>query len=309
MTDMRSDIRQCNRIVISTLLLGVILCSCVLANTSADGVSSADTQSRTIVIPPAVRWFLSLNYPAVESLRSTQYLDHPDYVLLFYAPVVDWRNGRSAAWLIGYCIGRDGNGHVPFNRLAVVEDGRMNDREELQVHLPDDCAGDNAVAFELAKGKWAFAVSRYEGRHVEYDARIFTLEPKPKLLLRYHCEEPFPEKRCWYSTLHFVDIDGDGTREMLADRIVREFERRMQWPEWCIYRYDAKRERFGPPQSISKNEFTRLLERSAAKNGSDRVSIKQEGVPFDPSYFDSPIVPPLAHVPATRPAAKRRAAR
>lgn len=199
------------------LLAGAALCWGLVLGAATPPVAATPAVQPSIGrVPAAVRAFLEAELPAalreIEELRREFPHDYePEFTLLFFHRSQDPERPRTPAWLVGYRLGRQGNGRIPIDKVVLV-----GESGEALRRLPENAGGDCGFTLEVAPGRWA-AVTSWDGGREGGGVTIYTLDAKPRLLLRYQG----PENPGWESVLYFVDINGDKTKEILVERTVR----------------------------------------------------------------------------------------
>ena len=271
--------------ILVAVFLGFLCVACAIGEMRGQLVS-ASTALESARIPDAVRAFMASNFDVAQMDVAAIHKEYTtdfsaEYTLLYYSQTIDWRDKQSRAWLIGYRVARVGNGAVPVNRVVLVDDyGGVADRDGLLVRLPEKCAGDDGIALELRPGFWAFAVSCYEGRHTPCNVNVFTLTPQPKQLLKYGNSDvalAIPDTRRWYSTLYFLDVNDDGTKDVVVDRTVRDWLGKVKWKEYELYMWEDKAQHYGNAQSLTEERFTQLLNIGKRRGGV--MQFEQRGPP------------------------------
>jgi len=194
----------------------VLCCALALDAATSAGPSAPAVQPSMGRVPAVVRAFLEAEFPAalreIEELRREFPHDYePEFTLLFCQRSQEPGRPRTPAWLVGYRLGRQGNGQHPIDKVVLV-----GERGEALCRLPESAGGDGGFTLEVAPGRWA-AVTSWDGGREGGGVTIYTLAAKPQLLLRYQG----PENPGWESVLYFVDISGDRTKEILVERTVR----------------------------------------------------------------------------------------
>lgn len=213
------------------------------------GAARADAPRGAAVVPQAVRSFLSTEFERVQAelpeLREENDDSYsPAFTLLYFSPAVDSRDGASEAWVVGYCLGTAGNGAVPINRAFLIDRfGGVNDANGLRQQLPDVCAGDEGMAFEVCPGTWMLASSFYGGRHAPNSIRVYTLAPNSTEVLDYRNTR---QGQSWNSTMYFMDLTGDGHCDVGVNRTVRDSKTGRRWKEFALYAFNNETGKFDP---------------------------------------------------------------
>lgn len=204
----------------------------------------------------------------------------PGYSLKFWQQTVDYRDGSSPAWLVGYDIGTmkiypvsvaaliDANGHEIIRFPSESRGGS-----------PDDGQYDDGVSFDVSPGKHAVALSRYPIRDDPGGLQILSLEAAPKELLNWET----PRDPAWSSQLYFVDVDSDGKMEILIEREVLFFAEKRKQTLNLLYRFDEQQQRFVQSLDLDEAQITERI--AAAKINPSVLKIKQPAPIYDPSIW------------------------
>jgi hypothetical protein len=260
-----------------------------------------------VSIPDAVRMFMSRNYPnATAAINDRVQEDaqfRPEYSLLWYSRATNFGADHEVVWLVGYRLGIwSGSGQMQDDHVALIDDYGRDVAGPRLLRGKDRIirGGDDGVMIRVRQGAWAAVMTQYGRRPYQRGStRIWTLEEEPKELLTYDC----PERPWWYSTLYFLDTDADGATDILVDRTVRDFDRKVKWREYRIYRFDEKLSRYAEAERITRTRFDELL---AKAGGAPAVPhLEQSGPPFEISLDEAlkvideplqqPAVPPVEH--------------
>lgn len=146
---------------------------------------------------------------------------------VFWQRTVDFHDGQTPAWLVGY--GAAG---------AVVVDTAGN----LIARAPAVLEGyDDGFIARLGPERFAWVLASPAGRRLSSTVSVFLLDDPPTLAFSY--ESPAKGPR-WNSTLYLVDANDDGQPDLLVDREVYLEGRRTH--EQLVYRFSEKHRDFRP---------------------------------------------------------------
>lgn len=157
----------------------------------------------------------------------------PSFQVKFFQRTADLRDRSSGAWLVGYSLFQ-GVGPVTGKEFFKVAITILSDSGERLVRIPTqpfggetpyDSVYSSGFIVEMGPNK-AVAVLSYDGSKYEGSSvviatvdmsvtRVISLVESPRNLLTDDESRPF-----WDSTLYFIDVDGDGYRDLLIDRKV-----------------------------------------------------------------------------------------
>ena len=263
--------KSSNRETSAPLWLPTLVSLLTVGIVAAGPSGSVSPRPVHVTIPHAVRSFFVGDRSALEAdlkqIRDEDTTFSPAQSLLFYDEVPASAPEDSPKYLIGYRLGHVGQGRVPINRCAIVDQfGRVEWR------FKDALAGDDGLVFRLDKDRWAVAMSYGEGL-AEHRGRVkvFVLGRDARELLSYDC----PRDQNWYSTLYCGDIDGDGAADLLVDRTIRRGSTIIA-REFAVTSWDGDESRFKPWAELSGERFRQSVDRS----GGSLSAIKQHGPPY-----------------------------
>jgi hypothetical protein len=183
-------------------------------------------QPEPSTLPQVVKTYLNQVKNSLSTDQQIQAAQQTDELNVFYSfmfckPCIDYRNGSSPAWLIGYGVG-EAKGHslTPYT-VVVIIDNQGNEIIKFPDSNRNELLGDggytDAVVVQMAAQKFILGLASPNGRNSPGAVVIKKLGPSPATIFQYESPES-SDSPTWDTTLYFKDADNDGVKEMLLDR-------------------------------------------------------------------------------------------
>lgn len=213
-----------------------------------------------------------------------------DYVnlhheVLFAKPAVDIRNGNPGAWLVGLAIGQvDGTSMSQVARIVL-----LSETGEEIFKYPDPARGERvsdggfteAVVVTMAPDIHLIAMASPTERQSPGGVSIRTMGSAPLELLRYE-DLNYPAEPGLESELYFYDVNGDGRKELLIEKVVLHYSQARKETHHLIFSLQSDNQSFAEATSTYQNQLAVAF--SAAKADATTPQITQHGrlsIPMD----------------------------
>jgi hypothetical protein len=142
----------------------------------------------------------------------------PEFTLEHYQKVIDFRDGSSPAWLIGYCVGTDSPFGHKYNRICIMTENKeaiFSLKTLAPLGFDEEGGCEAATLVALAPKQYALALSETVDESEDGVVTIISLAPSPRIILKFQ-----PDKKstnACETSFYFADLNGDGIQEIIAD--------------------------------------------------------------------------------------------